>query len=68
MSIENNKRDFEAALVQMVECVEVLEQCIDSDIVDVLKDVIKEYDMHLKSDIETMMDANEEMKDQLEES
>lgn len=56
MSYENNKQNFEGALEEMKETVSLLNQCVDDYLMETLKTVINEYEIHFKSDIEEMAD------------
>lgn len=67
MSLDINKPDFEKALLEMKDVIEDLDLVIDDVIMDTLKAVINEYDAHYESDIQEMIDSNEEMKEKLEE-
>ncbi len=67
MSLENNKRDFEKALEEMKEAIEALAHCVDEGIMNTLKSVVDEYELHYSSDIQELMDSNEEMKDKIED-
>ncbi len=67
MSLENNKRDFEKALEEMKEAIEALDHCVDEGIMNTLKSVIDEYEIHYSSDIQELMGSNEEMKDKIED-
>ena len=67
MSIEPNKTDFETALSEMRETIETLDSCVDDGLMDTLKKVAEEYDLHYKSDIQSLIDENEALKAELEE-
>ncbi len=67
MSLESNRRDFEKALEEMKEAIEALDHCVDEGIMNTLKSVIDEYEIHYSSNIQEMMDSNEEMKDKIED-
>ncbi len=67
MSLESNKRDFEKALEEMKVAIEALDHCVDDVIMDTLKSVVDEYEIHYSSDIQELMDSNEEMKDKIED-
>ncbi len=67
MSLESNKRDFEKALEEMKVAIEALDHCVDDVIMDTLKSVVDEYESHYSSDIQELMDSNEEMKDKIED-
>ncbi len=67
MSLESNRRDFEKALEEMKEAIEALDHCVDEGIMNTLKSVIDEYEIHYSSNIREMMDSNEEMKDKIED-
>lgn len=67
MNIERNKIDFEDALANMKESLELLDHCVGDCIMNTLRDVVTEYEMHFIDDIQEMMELNEELKDKLEE-
>lgn len=46
MAIELNKIDFERALIEMKEVIELLDHCVDDAIMGKLNAVIDEYDGH----------------------
>jgi chaperonin cofactor prefoldin len=66
MSLENNKNDFEQALHEMKDVVEELDHCVDDGMMNTLRSVISEYETHYSSDIQDLIDENEELKDRLE--
>lgn len=57
MSLDTNKSDFENALSEMKDAIQLLENCVNDEIITSLNLVISEYEEHLKSDIEDIMDA-----------
>ncbi len=67
MTLESNKRDFEKALEEMKVAIEALDHCVDDVIMDTLKSVVDEYEIHYSSNIQEMMNSNEEMKDKIED-
>ena len=56
MSLENNKTDFEKALSEMKDVIELLDHCVDDGIMETLKGVVNEYETHYQSDIEELID------------
>ena len=67
MSIERNKKDFENELSNAKDSIELLEQCVDDAILEPIKGMIAEYEMHLQSDIEEMISKNQELEYKIDE-
>ena len=65
MSLESNKEDFEKALSEMKEAIELLEYCVEEDIILNLKLVVDEYEVHLQSDIEEAESKIDNLTDQI---
>ena len=63
MSLENNKADFEKALSEMKDVIELLDHCVDDGIMETLKGVVNEYQTHYQSDIEELIDHCNAMED-----
>lgn len=65
MSLESNKEDFEEALAEMEESIELLDHCVDDAIMETLRKVVNEYSTHYKSDIEELIDHCADMEVEL---
>jgi len=68
MSLESNKKDFEAALTEIKETIELLRHCVDDALMSTLDRVVGEYEGHLQGDIEdaqSTIDDQQEIIDQL---
>ena len=65
MSLENNKADFEKALSEMKDVIELLDHCVDDVLTATLKSVVNEYETHYQSDIEELIDHCSAMEDKL---
>ncbi len=63
MSLESNKADFEKALAEMQESIELLDHCVDCAIMETLTNVVNEYESHFKSDIEEAEAKIEDLQD-----
>jgi hypothetical protein len=63
MTIEQNKADFEKALDLMKGHMDSLYAVLDSDIFDSLSIVVSEYEGHLKGDIESLININENLSE-----
>lgn len=75
MAIDRNKTDFENALDELDSISSELDEILQDDFIDKMKDVVHEYRDHYKSDIEEMIEQNEafeeeneELKEKLDES
>ncbi len=55
MSIEQNKKDFEAALCAVKDEMESLEKVMKLSLFEMLEHIINEYETHLLADIEGLM-------------
>jgi len=67
MSLESNKKDFEDSLSRMEESIEALEHCVDDSIMETLRSVVNEYNIHFKSDIEEAENSICDMQDMIEQ-
>lgn len=65
MNLESNKIDFEKALAEMKESIELLEHCVDDAIIQTLTLVVDEYEGHLQSDIDEADSKIEDLTDQI---
>ena len=65
MSLESNKEDFEKALAEMKESIELLDHSVDSAIMDTLNNVVGEYEGHLQGDIEDSETKIEDLESQI---
>jgi hypothetical protein len=65
--MENNKADFEKALTEMKDVIELLDQCVAEDLMNKLNAVVNEYEGHYQSDIEDLIDAHDTLKDELQD-
>ena len=61
MSYEGSKRDFEKALEEMKETMPLLDHCVDDALMETLKSVVNEYEIHFQSGIEEMEDKVKEL-------
>jgi len=67
MSLETNKKDFEGALAQMKETIELLNHCVDDSLMDTLNGVVNEYEGHLSRDIEEIQSKVDDLQEKLDD-
>ena len=63
MDIDRNMKDFEKELEQMKVYIVDMEPCIDDAILETLKNVIDEYECHLRTDITELVEKVEELEE-----
>lgn len=60
MSLESNRKDFEMALEEMKETIELLKPCVEESLIATIERVVDEYEGHYVDDIQELIDANGE--------
>jgi len=65
MSLESNRADFEKALEEMKNTMELLDHCVDDALMDTLKNVANEYE-HYVNDIDELIDSASQLQDELD--
>jgi chromosome segregation ATPase len=64
MSLESNRADFEKALEEMKNTMELLDNCVDDALMETLRDVVNEYE-HYVNDIDEVIDSVSQLEDEL---
>lgn len=63
MALEINKKDFEKALSEMESLLDDIKGMINGDILDILGNVITEYNNHYEPDIGNLIEDNERLQE-----
>ena len=68
MSFKRNRSDFEVALADMKETLELMESCINEVILGTLKSVIEEYECHYVRNIDELISERDKLRTMIDDA